>query len=504
MPTLDELTEKMEKQAALHTEKAFIIGSLLLVFGLLVLRLLLGSMFLVVVSFAFFNYLVYLWKNTDAGIWGILREQISIIPAPQLSTRERRRETAWATWGLIGANAFIYLFIQSDGNQQFIQNNLEFIPAEPNLFNVPFSMLSCLYLHAGFMHLYGNMCFLWATGRVVERRIGWRRFLVYYHAAGVAGVVLCYLVYVLSMEEELHLVGASGAIAGVMGIFIVRCYFKKMTFPLPAFGVLPFNFNLQMNGLVVIGLFFTLDLNGGLRQLLGLSNSSTAYWAHLGGIMVGAGLAWRANLGESAVEERHRDIGNAVFDGADVVAKEFAAVGGFDGARKSLHIALEKDPCNPETLLALARIESYTVRKPEGKEYYQRAITILLETSPQEAVEAFREYFPRYRSKMAPGIQYRIASQLHKGGYLELAERALMQLADSADTPGEIREQSLFYSARILEQLGLPEPARRYYTRFAEEHPNSSRIESVQSRLARLLPAQDAGNDGAWSGVHGG
>jgi len=488
MPTLAELTEKLDRQAAAHTEKAFIVKSLCLVFLILLLRTFTGALFLPFLSFACFNYLVYLWINTDRGLWGILREQISLIPAPRVAARDKLRTAAWATWTVIGINIFVFFLIQTDENLVFIRNNLQFIPAEPNLFNVPLSLLSNMYLHGGFMHLFGNMCFLWATGTIVERRIGWQRFLSYYHLTGVAGVLLSYIVYVGSLSEELHLMGASGAISGLMGIFIVRCYFKQMTLPLPLFGVLPVHFNLQLNGLVVISLFFSLDLSGGLKQLLGVNaHVITAYWAHLGGIIAGVWLAWRAKLGEGAVEERHRDIGSGVLDGTTVLNEQFSAAGGFAGARKSLLIALEKDPLNTETLLTLARIESHTVLKPEGQDYYRRAIEILLQRSPQEAVEAFREYFPRYRVMIKPEAQYRLASLLHKQGYLDLAEQALMQLADSPEVSTEIREQALFYSARIMEQLELPEPAGRYYRRFMSEHPESTRIVAVRARLA-LLP----------------
>lgn len=491
MPTFDKMTEKLEQQASVHTEKLFIVKSLLMVFCIMVLRSFLGGLFLPVVSFAFFNYLVYLWVNTNKGVWGIFREQISIIPAPQVTGEDRRKETAWATWALIFINTFIFFFIQTEANKTFLDNYLIFIPDEPNLFTVPFSLFSSMYLHSGFEHLYGNMCFLWATGTIVERRIGWKRFLAYYNITGLAGGILAYIVYVGGMSENLKMVGASGAISGLMGIFIVRCYFKKMTLPIPAFGFLPFNFNLQMNGLVVVGIFFSLDMRGGVLQLLGMSQSRTGYWDHVGGLLVGIWLAWRSKLNASAVEERHRDLGNAVFDGKNVQTDGFYEAGGFDGARKSLLVALEKDSNNTETLLALARLESHFDSTSEGLEYYRKAIGLIMKTAPDEAVTVFEEYFPRYRARLEPEIHYRIAFLLHKRGNSDLAERALMQLADGHDVSGEMKERALFYSARILEQMGLPEPARRYFDRFIEEYPESERSDAVRARLA-LLPQTES------------
>ncbi len=502
MPTLEELTEKLDQQAAAHTEKTFIIKSLLMVFCLLSLRTFFGGLFWLFLSFALFNYIAYLWVNTDRGIWGILRDQISFIPTPRVPVRDKLRNTAWATWGLIFVNIFVYFCIQTEENTKFIRDNLEFIPAEPNLFNVPLSLLSYMYLHGSFMHLFGNMSFLWAIGTIVERRIGWRRFLGYYHAAGVAGALLSFIVYVGGLAENLKLIGASAAITGIMGVFIVRCYFKEMLLPLPAFGFLPINFNMRLNGLVVIGLYTSLDLRGGLQQLLDPDASRTGYWTHLGGVAMGVWLAWRAKLGEGAVEERHRDIGSGVLDGKTVLNDQFLAAGGFEGARRSLLIALDKVPHNAETLLSLARIESHTVLKPEGQAYYQQAIEILFNKVPEEAAEAFREYFPRYRVMIKPEVQYRLASLLQKQGYLDLAEQALMQLVDCPDVPREIRESALFYSARIMEQMELPDPAVRHYSRFLSEHPHSERIESVRARLALLPLSEDVGSACSWAGGH--
>ena len=488
--SISSISEKLDQQATDHTEKAFIVKSLLMVLSLMVLRSFLGSLFLPILSFAFFNYFIYLWINTNKGVWGIFQEQISLIPAPQVTEKDRRKEAAWATWGLILVNSFMFYFVQTEDNKTFLDNYLIFVPDEANILTVPLSLFSSMYLHNGFQHLYGNMCFLWATGTIVERRIGWKRFLLFYNIAGLVGGILSYTVYVGGLSENLKMVGASGAIAGVMGIFIIRCYFKKMTLPIPAFGFLPFNFNLQMNGLVVVGMFFSLDLRGGLLQLLGLSQSQTGHWDHVGGIITGICLAWRFKLGENAVEERHRDIGNAVFDGRNVETNGFYEAGGFAGTRKSLLIALEKDPNNSETLIALARVESHFEATPEGLEYYKKAISILMKTSPDEAVTTFEEYYPRYRIRLDTENHYRIATLLHKKGNYEIAERSFMQLVDCSDVSREMKERSLFYSARILEQMGLPDPARRNYLRFMEEYPESQRADVVVARLPLLSQAE--------------
>lgn len=492
MSKLDRLAELLDAEAKINTEKTYIVKSLLLVFAVLFLRLTMGGfLFFSIVSFAIFNYAVYLWINTDLGIWGIIKKNISFVDAPEVEGDKRNKKRPWGTWGLVAVNSFIFLFVQSDENYDFMRDNFYFPPADINLINLPISLFTSMYLHGDLMHLFGNMCFLWGIGTALEKRIGTRQFLKLYHLTGIFGAITATIVAVLFTESATPGLGASGAISGVMGIFLVRCYFKRMTFPIPAFGILPLKLNMQLNGLVVPLIYFSFDLGGGLRQVMEISYSNVGYLDHMFGFIFGVRYAWRMKLMEKAIAERHLDIGDAVFDGKTLLTKGFEAAGGLDGARKSLLIALEKEPDNPDTLLALARVESYLVRKPEGMKYYQKAIKNYFPETPEQAVEVFREYYPKYRGMLEPSLQYRIAAMLQRQGHLELSEQALMQLANNQAVPQEIREQSLFYSGRILEQQKLPEPAERYYRRFIDEFPRSPYLETVQARLAQLpLPVR--------------
>jgi len=487
MPTFDELAEKLDQQATAHTEQAFVVKSLLLVFCILFMRITMGGfLFYSAATFAVFNYLVYLWVNTNLGVWGILKENFSITGAPQVTSQEKMTTRPWGTWGIITANIFIYAFIQTSDNYDFIRNNLYCLPADPSFFNIPISFISSMYLHASFMHIYGNMCFLWAVGTVVERRVGTLRFLKLYHLTGIGSHVLALIAYFIILDDIPHSLGASGAISGVMGVFLIRCYFKKMTFPFPTFGVLPISLNLQVNGLVVIALFFSFDLRGGISQLAGISDSYTGHWSHLGGTLTGIWMAWRMKLGDSAIEERHRDIGSGVIEGKAIKSQAFDEAGGFAGARKSLLIALEKDPGNPETLLSLARIESHFEPAAEGREYFLKALGVLAKESPTQLTAAFTEYFVRYRDVFDPELQFQIAGLLYKEGKLDLSEQVLRMLADYQDAPHSIKEQSLLLSGRILEKMELHEAAGGSYRQFLERYPGSTRIEIVKERLAAV------------------
>lgn len=465
----------------------------MLVFCIIFLRVTMGGfIFYSLASFAILNYLAYQWVNTSKGIRGIIQENFSITGAPRVLGGEKISASPWGTWGLIAANVFTWFFVQTDGAEAFINNNLICLPLDPNLLNVPLSLVTSAYLHGSIMHLYGNMCFLWAVGQVVERRVGSGAFLRMYHLTAVASSLAQVVIHGLFMDQAVHGLGASGAISGVMGVFLVRCYFKKMTFPLPTLGFLPFGLNLQVNGLVVMGLFFTLDLRGGLFQISGASDSNVGHWAHLGGFVSGALWAWKARLGGHAIEERHRDTGSAVLDGRTILTGAFDEAGGFAGAKKSLLIALEKDPDNPETLLGLARIGSHYAPSDEGRVFYRRVVPLLEKRSAAEAAEVFREYFSRYRELLEPGLQYRIAAQIYREGDLDQACRLLEMMADHADTPPELKARSLFMAAKLLERMGLHEAAVMYYGRFFGEHPGAEQAGVARQRAAALSSAMAA------------
>lgn len=480
-----KLNDTFEKHLSEHPERAFIIKSLALIFLIITVKTVVGYAFLPLASFAYLNYLAYLWVTTNKGVWGVVKDNISFIDAPQTATQERSIGTAWATWTLIFINCFFFFFVQTDDNEAFIRNNIICTPAEPNLFNYPLSFLTSMYLHGGFTHLFGNMCFLWATGTVVERRIGWKRFLTAYHIAGLAGAALAVIVYSGILSEELHLLGASGAISGVMGVFIVRCYFKKMILPLPLFGFLPVNINIRLNAFAVIGMFFILDLRGGLRQLHG-STASTGYWAHLGGMAAGLWMAHRMQLTNSAIEERHREIGSNILDGKIIVTKAFDEAGGFGGAEKSLLIALDKDPDNPDTHVALARLHSHHLLREKGRWHYRQALRLLLWSNSTEITAVFREFFYKYRETLEAGPQYRIASLLYREGDHDLASRTLEMLVEHPDTPEPLREKCWFLAAKLLEKMELHEAAHGYYERFAERYPASQHVDYAQARLETL------------------
>lgn len=146
------------------------------------------------------------------------------------------------------------------------------------------TLLTCTFLHGSFLHFAGNMLFLWIFGDNVEDRFGRLRFLAFYLACGIAASAAHLLA---APGSPAPTIGASGAVAGVMGAYMLlyphaRVQMLVIWGPFLDFLVLPAPF--------FLGYWFLLQLVGSLADA-GVGGG-VAWWAHVGGFLVGAGVAW--------------------------------------------------------------------------------------------------------------------------------------------------------------------------------------------------------------------
>jgi membrane associated rhomboid family serine protease len=164
-----------------------------------------------------------------------------------------------------------------------------FRPAAPQAVD----LLTCMFLHGGFMHLAGNMLFLWIYGDNVERRLGALRYLLAYLATGVVATLAHALVF---SSSEVPLVGASGAISGVLGFYYVL--FPRNTVRMLAF-LPPFLMHVfVIPARLVLGMYLLLD---NLLPFVLAGEGGVAHGAHIGGFIAGAAAAW---VGERRRVER--------------------------------------------------------------------------------------------------------------------------------------------------------------------------------------------------------
>lgn len=141
--------------------------------------------------------------------------------------------------------------------------------------------LSSMFLHGGWFHLIGNMWFLWLFGNNVEDSMGHGRFLVFYLLCGFAADALQ---VAFSPESTVPMVGASGAIGGVMGAYIVL-YPRVRVHMVVLLGF--FVTRIAVPAVVMLGYWFAIQVLGGAASL-GREGGGVAFWAHVGGFVAGA------------------------------------------------------------------------------------------------------------------------------------------------------------------------------------------------------------------------
>ena len=143
-------------------------------------------------------------------------------------------------------------------------------------------LFSSMFLHGGWMHLIGNMLFLYIFGDNVEDRFGHLKYLVFYFIAGITAAAT--QIYMFP-NSEVPMVGASGAIAGVLGAYVFMFPTAKVLTLLPIF----FFFQLiELPAFLFLGIWFIMQILSGMFALgIGADAGGVAWWAHIGGFVAG-------------------------------------------------------------------------------------------------------------------------------------------------------------------------------------------------------------------------
>jgi membrane associated rhomboid family serine protease len=194
----------------------------------------------------------------------------------------------YVTWALIAANALVFLLTWPGASELQIFRIYDawgMVPARLIAGAGAETLFTSMFLHAGWMHLLGNMLFLWIFGDNIEDELGHAKFLGFYLLSGLGAALLQFMSEPMS---QVPMVGASGAIAGVMGayllmfpkarvdvLFIFIIFFR--IFPIPAW--------------IVLGIWFAMQVFGGWSVAAG--EGGVAYWAHAGGFAAGFALILR-------------------------------------------------------------------------------------------------------------------------------------------------------------------------------------------------------------------
>ncbi|HKI35560.1 MAG TPA: rhomboid family intramembrane serine protease [Gemmataceae bacterium] len=241
-----------------------------------------------------------------------------------------RRTFPYVNYALIGLNVFVFVVLQQFGSNDQVTYAFACVPAEivqgriletppqavedpvtgdkilvpglqpmplplPDPFAAWITLLTSMFLHGGIAHIAGNMLFLWIFGDNVEDHLGHVRYVFFYLVCGVlASLAHVVATYAFDQDPMIPSLGASGAISGVLGGYLLLFPYRRVT-------VLLFRFLTQVPAWVAVGMWFVFQIVSGIGALgPGSQAGGVAYAAHVGGFVVGLALVKVFALGRDA------------------------------------------------------------------------------------------------------------------------------------------------------------------------------------------------------------
>ncbi len=350
-------------------------------------------------------------------------------------------------------------------------------PAQGNILNA----FTCMFLHGSLMHLVGNMVFLWLVGCMIEMGCNRLIYIMTYLLTGIIATLSFGLIY---SDSFTPLIGASGAIAGLMGFYTILFARKKVGI----FLSLGFYFtNTKVPAIILLPFW----IGNELYQLFLGGPSNVAYTAHLGGLVSGAlaSLVQKQFLGgvhEVVSEEELEDtVASLMEEGLQHLSDL-----DFINARRSFEEVLQQDQGNSKALLHLFHME----KQNPGHENFHATANKLLSTlcnftnNEEECISIYNEY---REAATQPGlsadIYMHIMGSLLKKGELEEAATILAYLLKShagfPQIPG-----SLLTLAKAYHKKGVIPKASRCLQVLCRKYPDSNEYRIANSLLTEYNP----------------
>lgn len=379
-----------------------------------------------------------------------------------VGTNLKLQKIPWATIGLMAANLLVFVHqvtLENQGVSGILEYFL-FVPAD----RYPWQWATAMFFHGSLLHLLGNFLFLWIFGVYVEDKIGRKTYLYLYFLTGMAAHFVHGIMVGFFEPDSLFTpcLGASGAISGIMGVYVYRLYYSKVRFV-----ITPFCFfipkRLQVNAVIILGYWFFQDLIGGLRSL-GSPYVGIAFWAHVGGFLMGVLACRLQNYGVQAVRDKNLHVGEVYLE------RPF----GFGKGIEALEKVLVSEPENPDLHLRLAGAKSRVRATQEAKEHYEKAIRLLVKKDPPRAAETFLQYWEKYLAVLDPETQLSLNRELNRKGYFDFSVKTLEVLIHNNRGPDPFLEKAFLMLARLYGQkLHAPQKAANVWEQFFEIFPRS-------------------------------
>jgi len=394
-----------------------------------------------------------------------------------VGTEVRLRKVPLVTLALLGINVATFIAIRLFGTESHLLLRLAFVPAR---FEAHALLTSC-FIHVDLLHIIPNLLYLWIFGSVLEDRMGKLHYLGAYLVCGALSM-MAQAVAVVSLVPQnatFPIIGASGAISGLLGLFLVRFYYVRIKVASMALLFFQGVYRASISRLNAGGAMLLWIL---IQLAYGLSSSAnplstTAYWSHISGFLFGLVLGLTGGLGKEASLERKLLKGKRYFE----EGKWFAAMG-------ELMEFLKTRPLDPEARALLARTFLLTGQRNKATAEYSKAIVGELNSSGfRVAVELYEEMKRiSAEAQLPPSFQLMMARRLEENNRPDLSAEAYATYGTAnpgmEKAPASLLRAAGIYAARLNDL----EKAGELYQRVRGLYPQTCWAQISRKRLAEI------------------
>ncbi|MDH5325062.1 MAG: rhomboid family intramembrane serine protease [Gammaproteobacteria bacterium] len=363
--------------------------------------------------------------------------------------------------------------------QKVVWKNYGLVPSQPTAT----TLFSHMFLHGDFGHLLGNMLFLFVLGFVVESILGKGTFLGLYMLAGLASGTLDVLVNPNSLTVS---IGASGAIAGIMGMYTVLFGLRKINFFYFAFVYFDY---VKAPAIILLPLWLGFEIYN-----YAFSDTNVNYLAHIGGLVSGTVLAFIVKRYTDLTNEAYMDESEKTASFSQRFEEGMDQLGSMKYAKaRQIFLTLHsEEPNNIQVLQQLYNISKHN--PPENMEYQQYAQQIFLKCDPSHAnlvLDTFRDYVKRSRKnvRIPPDTLLKLAKLFVKSDQLAEAEMIVASLLQQAIQQKKSLTglaQTVLNLTYALHKKGQSQKCRRYLTALITHFSGQPEATEAKVLLERI------------------
>ena len=375
----------------------------------------------------------------------------------------------YVNYGLIAINVLIYLLVLGSGSEEEVWLDYGMKPARIGA--EPFTLITSMFLHGGFFHLFGNMLFLWIVGDNVEDSLGHGWYLAVYLGGGVVADVIH---AAFAAGSTVPTIGASGAVSAVMGFYVLIFPHNRIRILYWLFWYLIGTF--WIRAVWAIGAWFALQLVWALVSVGSETVTGVAYWAHVGGFAFGAGLALALRAVWPAVNP-HRRHGR---EPAGPAPRPFG--------RARTHRGVPSDLGRSWSRGAVPTVSPVSVELFTSPENMERTVHQRLAVGDvagaEHAFDAFARAYPQ--RPMDVRVQLGLVQSLERQGRHAGSAQCLEHFLTTH--PGDVNgpEAKLALGMIYSRHLGRRDRARLLLGAAAVQHPVPARAALARQELAAL------------------